>query len=87
MVDSKLVQVLPWLLHEGLARCRADSLCARKWWPGLVLKNSGELTVEGAAMAEARCCRGDWNPDGGRKRRWLPWRLMVAAVVEVDGGG
>jgi len=38
-------------------------------------------------MVETHCCRGDWNPNGGRKWRRLLWRLMVAATVEVDGGG
>jgi len=81
MVDSKLVQ--PWLLREGLARCRADSLCGREWWPGLVrgvrcwcvaVRCAAAVKMEAARMedrcVEARRNCGEDGCDGGTSR-WL----------------
>jgi len=94
MVDSKLVQVLPWLLHEGLARCRADSLCARKWWSGLVLKVAGTWQSCGGESSWSRsqrrlrevertvvmCCCRAVDAVG------VAVVLMVAELRPVDGG-
>ena len=49
--------------------------------------DSGEIGVKVAGMEQVQArwfvpgLGGDWNPDSGRKRRRLPWRLMVAVRV------